>query len=111
MESCFGTLKIGLVHQACSPTRNAARHDLFASIEGYYYRQRLHSAPKFSTPEQAERQGVGPVCRQGRSLVDVQQRRVAMRKHGFRSIGLGGLSALSAIGLMLGLQQGCAGRR
>jgi transposase InsO family protein len=37
MESCFGTLKTELVHQACYPTRDAARHDLFAYIEGYYY--------------------------------------------------------------------------
>ena len=33
MESCFGTLKTELVHQACYPTRDAARHDLFAYIE------------------------------------------------------------------------------
>jgi len=44
MESCFGTLKTELVHQACYPTRDTARHDLFAYIEGYYNRQRLHSA-------------------------------------------------------------------
>jgi putative transposase len=56
MESCFGTLKTELVHQACHPTREAARHDLFAYIEGYYNRQRLHSALGYITPEQAERQ-------------------------------------------------------
>jgi putative transposase len=39
MESCFGTLKTELVHQACYKTRDAARHDLFAYIEGYYNRQ------------------------------------------------------------------------
>lgn len=55
MESCFGTLKTELVHQACYPTRDAARHDLFASIEGYHNRQRLHSALGYITPEQAER--------------------------------------------------------
>ena len=32
------------------------RHDLFAYIEGYYNRQRLHSALGYITPEQAERQ-------------------------------------------------------
>jgi putative transposase len=37
MKSCFGTLKTELVHQACYKTRDAARHDLFAYIEGYYY--------------------------------------------------------------------------
>ena len=36
MESCFGTIKTELVHHACYPTREAARHDLFAYIEGYY---------------------------------------------------------------------------
>ena len=56
MESCFGTIKTELVHQACYPTREAARHDLFAYIEGYYNRQRLHSALGYITPEQAERQ-------------------------------------------------------
>src|ERR1700704_797205 len=48
MESCFGTLKTELVHLACYPTRDAARHDLFAYIEGYYNRQRLHSALGYS---------------------------------------------------------------
>ena len=56
MESCFGTIKTELVHQACYPTRDAARHDLFAYIEGYYNRQRIHSALGYITPEQAERQ-------------------------------------------------------
>ena len=56
MESCFGTIKTELVHQACYPTRDAARHDLFAYIEVYYNRQRLHSAVGYITPEQAERQ-------------------------------------------------------
>jgi transposase InsO family protein len=56
MESCFGTLKTELVHQACYKTREAARHDLFAYVEGYYNRQRLHSALGYITPEQAERQ-------------------------------------------------------
>jgi putative transposase len=56
MESCFGTIKTELVHQACYPTRKAARHDLFVYIEGYYNRQRLHSALGYITPEQAERQ-------------------------------------------------------
>jgi putative transposase len=56
MESCFGTIKTELVHHACYPTREAARHDLFAYIEGYYNRQRIHSALGYITPEQAERQ-------------------------------------------------------
>jgi putative transposase len=56
MESCFGTLKTELVHQACYQSWHAARQDLFAYIEGYYNRQRLHSALGYITPEQAERQ-------------------------------------------------------
>lgn len=56
MESCFGTIKTELVHQASYETRDAARRDLFAYIEGYYNRQRLHSAIGYITPEQAERQ-------------------------------------------------------
>jgi putative transposase len=55
MESYLGTIKTELVHQVFYPTRDAARHDLFAYIEGYYNRQRLHSALGYITPEQAER--------------------------------------------------------
>jgi putative transposase len=55
MESCFGTLKTELVHQTNYPTREAAKRDLFAYIEGYYNRQRLPSALGYITPEQAER--------------------------------------------------------
>jgi putative transposase len=55
MESFFGTLKTELVHQRHYPDRDAARHDLFAYIEGYYNRRRLHSAIGYITPEQADR--------------------------------------------------------
>jgi transposase InsO family protein len=34
--------------------RDTARRDLFAYIEGYYNRQRRHSAIGYITPEQAE---------------------------------------------------------
>jgi len=54
MESFFGTLKTELVHSAEYPNRDAARRDLFAYIEGYYNRQRRHSAIGYITPEQAE---------------------------------------------------------
>ena len=54
MESFFGSRKIELVHQAEYPDREAARRDLFAYIEGYYSRQRIHSAIGYITPEQAE---------------------------------------------------------
>jgi putative transposase len=55
MESVFGTLKTELVHQRDHPDRDAARRDLFADIEGYYNRQRIHSAIGSISPEQADR--------------------------------------------------------
>ena len=55
MESFFGTLKTELVHQGNYPDREAARRDLFAYIEGYYNRRRIHSAIGYITPEQADR--------------------------------------------------------
>jgi putative transposase len=54
MESFFGTLKTELVHHSQYPNRDAARRDLFAYIEGYYNRQRRHSAIGYITPERAE---------------------------------------------------------
>ena len=56
MESFFHTLKVELVHQRRWATRDEARRDLFAYIEGYYNRQRIHSALGYITPEQAERE-------------------------------------------------------
>lgn len=56
MESFFHTLKIELVHQRRWLTREQARSDLFAYIEGYYNRRRIHSALGCKTPEHAERQ-------------------------------------------------------
>ena len=55
MESFFHTLKTELVHQRRWATREQARRDVFAYIEGYYNRQRLHSALGYKTPEQMER--------------------------------------------------------
>ena len=54
MESFFGTLKTELVHHREYPDRETARHDLFAYIEGYYNRRRIHSAIGYITPQQAE---------------------------------------------------------
>jgi transposase InsO family protein len=56
MESRFHTLKTELVHHTKYATREAAKRNLFAYIEGYYNRQRLHSALGCLTPEQAELQ-------------------------------------------------------
>ena len=55
MESFFGTLKTELVYHCDYPDRDAARRDLFAYIEGYYNRRRIHSALGYITPEQADR--------------------------------------------------------
>ena len=44
MESFFGTLKTELVHHREYPDRDTARRELFAYIEGYYNRARIHSA-------------------------------------------------------------------
>lgn len=54
-ESFFHSLKIELVRQRRWATRDEARRDLFAYIEGCDNRQRIHSALGYITPEQAER--------------------------------------------------------
>ena len=54
MESFFGTLKTELVYHREYPDRDSARRDLFAYIEGYYNRRRIHSAIGYITPQQAE---------------------------------------------------------
>ena len=54
MESFFGTLKTELVHHREYPDRDTPRRDLFAYIEGYYNRRRIHSAIGYITPQQAE---------------------------------------------------------
>ena len=56
MESFFHTLKVELAHQPRWSTREDAKRELFAYIEGYYNRRRIHSALGYRTPEQAERQ-------------------------------------------------------
>jgi putative transposase len=56
MESVFHTLKTERVHHRTSATRDEAKRDLFSSVEGFYNRQRLHSALDYRTPDQAERQ-------------------------------------------------------
>jgi transposase InsO family protein len=55
MESCIGTLKIECAdHQF--PSRQIARSELFAYLEGWYNRRRLHSALGYLSPEQFEHQ-------------------------------------------------------
>ena len=55
MESFFHTLKVELVHRQRFASREEAKRELFAYLEGYYNRQRLHSALGYRTPEHAER--------------------------------------------------------
>ena len=55
-ESFFHTLKTELVHHRHYATREAAKRDIFTYIEGYYNRQRIHSALGYITPEQMELQ-------------------------------------------------------
>jgi hypothetical protein len=61
MESFFHTLKTELVHHAAYPTRAAAKRDLFAYIEGYHSRQRLHSARWYLTPNRQSFRPHNPV--------------------------------------------------
>jgi Integrase core domain len=69
MESFFHTLEVELIHRERFATREAARRELFAYLEGYYNHQRLHSALGYRTPEQAERRAAYPRVHQngGRS--------------------------------------------
>jgi putative transposase len=55
MESFFSTLKTERVRACQYPDREAARRDLFASIEADYNRGPSHSAIGYLTPEQAGR--------------------------------------------------------
>ena len=59
MESFFHTLKVNLP-TSDDATRHEARRDLFAYIEGYYNRQRIHSALGYINPKQAERNADHP---------------------------------------------------
>jgi transposase InsO family protein len=53
MESCIGTLKTECADHVF-PSRHMARSELFAYLEGWYNRQRLHSALGYLSPEQFE---------------------------------------------------------
>lgn len=49
-ESFFATLKTELIDRQPWPTRRAARQAIFDWIEGFYNRQRLHSALGYQSP-------------------------------------------------------------
>ncbi len=53
MESCIGTLKTECADHRF-PSRHIARSELFAYLEGWYNRRRLHSALGYLSPEQFE---------------------------------------------------------
>jgi putative transposase len=55
MESFFHTLKTEQVHHCDYQTRAEAQRDVFAYIEGFYNRTRLHSAIGYITPVEMER--------------------------------------------------------
>lgn len=55
MESFFHTLKVERTHRCFYATRDQARRDLFAYIEGWYNTHRLHSAIGYQTPVEMER--------------------------------------------------------
>ncbi|MBW5439312.1 transposase [Bradyrhizobium canariense] len=54
MESFFHTLKTELVHHRDYNTRAEAQRDIFAFIEGFYNRTRLHSAIGYIAPIEME---------------------------------------------------------
>lgn len=54
MESFFHTLKTELVHHRDYKTRAEAQSDIFAFIEGFYNRTRLHSSIGYISPVQME---------------------------------------------------------
>jgi putative transposase len=55
MESFFHTLKTERVHHRVYATKEQARRDLFAYIEGFYNPHRLHSALGYRSPAEMER--------------------------------------------------------
>ena len=54
-ESFFGTLKRELVHYCSFSSRVEAQSQIFRYIEGFYNRQRRHSAISYQSPEHYER--------------------------------------------------------
>ena len=55
MESFFHALKTERVHHRIYATKEQARRDLFAYIEGFYNSHRLHSALGYRSPAEMER--------------------------------------------------------
>jgi transposase InsO family protein len=57
-ESFFASLKKEKLHRRSWPTRQAARHAVFAYIEGWYNRRRLHSTLGYQSPEAYENESL-----------------------------------------------------
>ena len=57
MESFFKTLKVERIYQVRYDTRAQARLDVVDWVEGWYNRQRLHSANGFLAPVAWEKIG------------------------------------------------------
>ena len=55
MESFFHTLKTERVHHRIYASRDQARRDLFAYMEGFYNSNRLHSSLGYLSPAEVER--------------------------------------------------------
>ena len=55
MESFYHTLKVELIYQSKYETRIEAQRDIFAYIEIFYNRERLHSSIGYNSPEEYEK--------------------------------------------------------
>ena len=56
MESYWHSMKVEEIHGQGFATRAAAKHCVFAYIEGWYNTTRLHSSLGYKSPAQFERQ-------------------------------------------------------
>lgn len=61
MDSFFSTLRAELTELVHFPTRHAARSAVFEFIEGFYNRQRLHSALGYCSPANFEAAHINPL--------------------------------------------------
>ena len=59
-ESFFSILKNELVHHLQYRTRDDASREIFAFIEGFYNRQRLHQSLSYLSPLEFERRIIDP---------------------------------------------------
>jgi len=55
-ESFFGTFKRELIHHCSFATRQGAKSKILRYLEGFYNRQRRHSAIGYLSPQQFEQE-------------------------------------------------------